>query len=188
MSDQEKSVHWLKWLSVVVLLIAGVVGLGLSLCGGVFLLGSLTSGSGGVLQGVAPIAAVALAVGLVVLVVSMRQLVSVWREPGDAGQARLPAAVKRAAVLTTIDFLLSGMWFFLPLIVSLLRRRRWSRQLILAVLAIKWLTAPVFFLRSGGAVAYIGYGAIYVALDAAVLVTLFSRSVSEWFAEEARER
>jgi hypothetical protein len=188
MTAEARGVPWMKWLSIFVLLTAGIVGLGLSLCGGVFLVGSLGPG-GSSLAGVAPIAAGALVVGLIVLIVSMRQLVSVWREPGDAGQSQLPAAAKRAAVLTTIDFLVTGMWFFLPLVISLLRRRRWSRHAIVAVIAIKWLGALGL---AGGPYrafgAYLAYGLLYLLPDAAVLVTLFSREVSDWFAENRARR
>jgi hypothetical protein len=170
---------WLKWLSVIILLLAGLVGLGLSLCGGVFLLTSL-SGSGG-MQGIFPIAATVLVVGLVVLIASVRQLIVVSREPAE--RSAIPAGVKRAAVLTTIDFVLSGMWFFLPLVVSLLRRRTWARPLICGVLAIKWLSAMGFASVLHGVGLYLALGGIALILDVAVLVTLFSGEVSAWLAE-----
>jgi hypothetical protein len=181
MTDASGSGAWLKWLSVIILLLAGLVGLGVSLCGGVFLLGSLGGGSDG-LGGIAPLAGTALVVGLVVLIASIRQLISVLREPAGGGRV-IPAGVRRAAVLTTIDFVLSGMWFFLPLVVSLLRRRTWARPLICVVLALKWLSAIGFVSVLYAAGAYLAFGGVALILDAAVVVTLFSGEVSAWFAE-----
>jgi hypothetical protein len=94
----------------------------------------------------------------------------------------LPREVKRAAWLAVADFLVSGLWFFLPLIVSLLRRRRWSRPLIAAVIGFKWLGAfGLVYGPYGGWVPVLYFGLPIVALDVAVLVTLFSGAVSAWF-------
>jgi hypothetical protein len=167
-------------LAIALLLIAGLVGLGLSLCGGFFLVVSLNEPSS--LDGVAGLAALCLAVGLVVLVGSVRQIRAIAREPIDGIRAPLPREVKRAAWFAVADFLVTGLWFFLPLIVSFLRRRRWSRPLICAVLAFKWLGAfGLMYAPYGGLSTVMYFGLPLVALDVAVLVTMFSGAVSAWF-------
>jgi hypothetical protein len=175
----ERPVRWLQWFSIALLLIAGVVGLGLSLCGGFFLFASLAEPTN--MGGIAGLAALCLAVGLVVLFVSVRQIRAISREPVDGVQNPLPGAVKRAAWFAVADFLVTGLWFFLPLIVSLLRRRRWSRWLICAVIGFKWLGALGLLYRPyGGWSSVMYFGLPIVALDVAVVVTLFSGAVSAW--------
>jgi len=175
----ERPVRWLQWFSIALLLIAGVVGLGLSLCGGFFLFASLAEPTN--MGGIAGLAALCLAVGLVVLFVSVRQIRAISREPVDGAQNPLPSAVKRAAWFAVADFLVTGLWFFLPLIVSLLRRRRWSRLLICAVIGFKWLGALGLLYRPYAGWSTVMYvGLPIVALDIAVLVTLFSGAVSAW--------
>ena len=185
MTQSERGVAWLQWLAIAVLLIAGLVGLGLSLCGGFFLFASLTEPSSG-MGGIAGLAALSLAAGLAVLLVSLRQIRAIAREPIDGVQARLPREVKRAAWLAVADFLLTGLWFFLPLIVSLLRRRRWARPLIVLAIGLKWVGAfGLMFRPYGGWSSILYYGLPIVALDGAVLVTLFSRAVSAWLSRDA---
>ncbi len=185
MTERETAVPWLQWLAIAVLLIAGIVGLGLSLCGGFFLFASLTESDMG---GVLGLAAVSLAVGLGVLFVSLRQIRAIARQPVEGVRAPLPRALKRAAWLAVADFLVTGLWFFLPLIVSLLRRRRWARPLIAAVIGLRWLsTIGLMFRPYGGWSSVIYYGLVVVGLDVATLVTLFSGAVSAWF-NESRPR
>jgi len=179
---QQDRVPWLQWLSIALLLLAGLVGLGLSLCGGFFLLASLGPSNG--MDGIAGLAALCLAVGLVVLFVSLRQIRAIAREPIDGAQSRLPREVKRAAWLAVADFLITGLWFFLPLIVSLLRRRRWSRPLIAVIIVFKWFAAfGLMYAPYGGWSSVLAFGApiVVVILDIAVLAALFSGAVSAWF-------
>lgn len=185
MTQNEPRVPWLQWLSVALLLLAGLVGLGLSLCGGFFLFMSLAEPSG--MNGIAGLAAICLAVGLVVLFVSLRQIRSIAREPVDGVGTALPRAVKLTAWLAVADFMLTGLWFFLPLIVSLLRRRSWSRPVIAAVVGFKWLGAFGLMVGPYGAGASVVYLALpLVVLDVAVLATMFSGAVSAWF-NQARQ-
>jgi hypothetical protein len=185
-TQKETPVPWLQWLSIALLLVAGLVGLGLSLCGGFFLFVSLNEPSS--MNGVAGLAALCLAVGLVVMFVSLRQIRAIVREPVDGVRSPLPSEVKRAVWLAVADFVLSGLWFFLPLIVSLLRRRRWSRQLIGAVIGLKWLGAfGLMYLPYGGWSSVMYFGLLAMALDVAVLVTLFSGAVSAWFNQARQE-
>lgn len=180
MTQYEARVHWLQWLAIALLLLAGLVGLGLSLCGGFFLFMSLAEPSG--MDGIAGLAALCLAVGLVVLFVSLRQIRAIAREPVESGATPLPSGVKLVAWLAVADFLLTGLWLFLPLIVSLLRRRRWSRPVIVAVLGIKWLGAfGLMYGPYGGWSSIMYFGLPIVALDVPVLVTMFSGAVSTWF-------
>jgi len=184
-TQYETRVPWLQWLSIALLLIAGLVGLGLSLCGGFFLFASIAEPSN--MGGIAGLAALCLAVGLAVMFVSLRQIRAISREPIDGVGAPLPREVKRAAWLAVADFLLTGLWFFLPLIVSLLRRRRWSRPVIAAVIGFKWFGALGLMYRPyGGWMSVMYFGLPIVILDVAVLVTLFSGAVSAWF-NQARE-
>jgi hypothetical protein len=179
-TQNETPTPWLQWLAIALLLIAGLVGLGLSLCGGFFLLISLGDASG--MGGIAGLAALCLAVGLVVLFVSVRLIRAISREPVDGVGTPLPYPVKLAAWLAVADFLFTGLWFFLPLIVSLLRRRRWSRPVIAAVIGFKWLGAFGLMYRPfSGWMPVVYIGVPVVALDVAVLVTLFSGAVSAWF-------
>jgi len=179
-TQNETRVPWLQWLSIALLLIAGLVGLGLSLCGGFFLFASLAEPSA--LSGIAGLAALCLAVGLVVLGVSIRQIRAISRDPVDGVGTPLPREVKRAAWFAVADFLITGLWFFLPLVVSLLRRRSWSRPVIAAVIGFKWLGVLGLSYRSYGGWASLVYlGPLIVALDVAVLVALFSGAVSAWF-------
>ena len=180
MPQNETPVPWLQWLSIALLLIAGLVGLGLSLCGGFFLFASLADSSSG-MSGIGGLAALCLAVGLGVLFVSVRQIRAISREPVDGVGTPLPHAVKLAAWLAVADFLFTGLWFFLPLIVSLLRRRPWSRPVIAAVIGFKWLGAfGLMYQPYGGWSSVMYFGLPIVALDVVVLVTLFSDAVSTW--------
>jgi hypothetical protein len=179
-TQNEPPVPWLQWLSIALLLLAGLVGLGLSLCGGFFLFVSLNEPSS--MDGIAGLAALCLAVGVVVLFGSLRQIRAIAREPVEGVRSPLPSAVKRAAWFAVADFLVTGLWFFLPLIVSFLRRRRWSRAAICGVLAFKWLGAfGLMYAPYGGMSAVMYFGLPLVALDVAVLVTMFSDAVSAWF-------
>jgi len=177
---QTDRVPWLQWLSIALLLLAGLVGLGLSLCGGFFLLASLGPSNG--MDGITGLAALCLAVGLAVLFVSLRQIRAISREPIDGVESRLPREVKRAAWLAVADFLITGLWFFLPLIVSLLRRRPWSRPVIAAVIGFKWLAAfGLIYQPYRGSVLLFGLPIVALVLDIAVLVAMFSGAASAWF-------
>jgi hypothetical protein len=184
-AQTETSVPWLQWLSIALLLLAGIVGLGLSLCGGFFLFASFSEPSG--MAGIAGLAAACLAVGLAVLYFSVRQIRAIARDPVDGGGAALPSEVKRAAWFAVANFILTGVWFFLPLIVSFLRRRRWARPLIAALIAAKWFGLFGLIYRPyTGWMPLMYFGLPIVILDVAALVTLFSSGVSAWLREGAR--
>ncbi len=179
--------NWLKWLSIILLGFAGLIGLGMSLCGGVFLISALGKpfSSG---YGVGWIALIVLAIGVPVLVVSVRQLQAVLQDQQGFNAADYPVQIKRIAVLAGVDFVLSGYWFFLPVIVSLLRRRKWSRWVIAVLVASKWLYLVSVLINPYGYGMLLGFSFAYLVMDVILLTMLFSQPVSAWLDSEVSDQ
>jgi hypothetical protein len=175
----------LKWLAVALAGLSGLLGLGMSLCGGTFLVAGL-SGRGGEDYGIAWLAGASLVIGVVVLIASIRQLRAASVAEIAADSTPMPSQIKWAAILLAVGLLISGSWLFLAAIVPLLRRRPWARLMIVAVLGGKWLMgmSALWLLLGSSLNGSSAYGmmlaVVLVGIDAAVLVLLFSRQATRW--------
>jgi len=178
----------LKWFAIILLGLTGVVGLGMSLCGGVFFVSSLGKPFAQN-YGVGWIGLISLVIGVPIMLASFWQMRRLYKAQ-ESLDAALPARVKHTAILTGVVLLLDGLWFCLPLLVSFLMRRPWSRWAVIVTVALKWLYMGTMLISVFGRSPLLGVSAYFVvvaALDVWMLAWLFSGSVTDWLASSGEK-
>ncbi len=172
----------LKWFAIILLGLTGLVGLGMSLCGGAFFVSSLGKPFS-TNYGVGWIGLISLVIGAPVMLASFWQMRRLFKAQESIDQLTMPERVKHTAILTGVVLLLDGLWFCLPVLVPLLMRRAWSRWVIAVAVGCKWLYMGVMLVSVFGGTPLLGmlaYFAVMAALDIWMLVWLFSAPVTAW--------